>query len=150
MRVVTSPPSHLLPSRASSAVLAVPRTVTSTPRSRLHLPGRTVPDPEARVKRTSARAARSFATWPIPRTPQSGKTSDATTAAKTMTATAACRVRSTCARYTRSRSLADGRERCELCIVERQKSWCMRNSASHTHRRNGGRAAARFAKTKVN
>ena len=46
------------------------RTVTSTPRSRLHLPCRTVPDPKARVKRTSARAARSLATWPVPRTPQ--------------------------------------------------------------------------------
>ena len=31
---------------------------------------RTVPDPKARVKRTSARAAESLATWPIPRTPQ--------------------------------------------------------------------------------
>ena len=46
------------------------RTVTSTPRSRLHLPCRKVPDPKARDKRTSARAARSLATWPIPRTPQ--------------------------------------------------------------------------------
>ena len=46
------------------------RTVTSTRRSRLHLPCRTVPDPKARVKRTSARAARSLATWPIPRTSQ--------------------------------------------------------------------------------
>ena len=46
------------------------RTVTSTPRSRLHLPCRTVPDPKARVKRTSARAARCLDTWPIPRTPQ--------------------------------------------------------------------------------
>ena len=49
--------------------LCCSRTVTSTPRSRLHLPCRTVPDPQARVKRTSARAARSLATWPIPRTP---------------------------------------------------------------------------------
>ena len=46
------------------------RTVTSTPRSCLHLPCRTVPDPEARVQRTSTRAARSLANWPIPRTPQ--------------------------------------------------------------------------------
>ena len=38
------------------------RTVTSTPRSRLHLPCRIVPDPKARVKRTSARAAGSLAT----------------------------------------------------------------------------------------
>ena len=45
------------------------RTVTSTPRSGLHLPCRTVADPKARVKHTSARAARSLATWPIPRTP---------------------------------------------------------------------------------
>ena len=45
-------------------------TVTSTPRSRLHLPCRTVPDPKARVRRTSARAARSLAPWPIPHTPQ--------------------------------------------------------------------------------
>ena len=45
------------------------RTVTSSPRSRLYLPCRTVPDPKARVKRTSARAARNLATWPIPRTP---------------------------------------------------------------------------------
>ena len=29
-----------------------------------------LPDPKARVKRTSARAPRSLATWPIPRTPQ--------------------------------------------------------------------------------
>ena len=50
--------------------LCCSRTVTSTPRSRLHLPCRTVPDPKARVKRTSARAAGSLATWPIPRTPQ--------------------------------------------------------------------------------
>ena len=42
--------------------LCCSRTVTSTPRSRLHLPCRTVPDPKARVKRTSARAARSSAT----------------------------------------------------------------------------------------
>ena len=45
------------------------RTVTSTPPSRLHLPCRTVPDPNACAERTSARAARSLATWPIPRTP---------------------------------------------------------------------------------
>ena len=36
------------------------RTVTSTRCSRLHLPCRTFPDPKARVKRTSERAARSF------------------------------------------------------------------------------------------
>ena len=46
------------------------RTVTSTLRSRLHLPCRTVPDPKARVNCTSARAAMSLATWPIPRTLQ--------------------------------------------------------------------------------
>ena len=46
------------------------RTVTSTPRFRLHLPCRAVPGPQARVKRTSARAARSLASWPIQRTPQ--------------------------------------------------------------------------------
>ena len=48
-------------------------TVTSRPRSRLwrpRLPCRTVPDPKARVKRTSARAVGSLATWPIPRSPQ--------------------------------------------------------------------------------
>ena len=50
--------------------LCCSRTVTSTLRSCLHLPCRTVPDPKARVKRTSARAPRSLATWPIPRTPQ--------------------------------------------------------------------------------
>ena len=44
------------------------RTVTSTPRSRLHFPCRTVLGPKARVTRTSARAPGSFATWPIPRT----------------------------------------------------------------------------------
>ena len=38
------------------------RTVTSTPPSSLHLHCRTVPDPKARVKRTSTRAARSMAT----------------------------------------------------------------------------------------
>ena len=47
-----------------------PRTVTSTLRSCLHLPCRTVPDPKARVKRTSARAEGSLASWPIARTPQ--------------------------------------------------------------------------------
>ena len=36
------------------------RTVTPTPRSCLHLPCRTVPDPKARAKRTSSRAARSW------------------------------------------------------------------------------------------
>ena len=51
--------------------LCCSRTVTSTLRSCLHLPCRTVPDPKARVKRTSARAPRSLATWPIPRTPHS-------------------------------------------------------------------------------
>ena len=50
--------------------LCCSRTVTSTPRSRLHRLRRTVPDPKARVKRTSARAPRSLATWPIPRTKQ--------------------------------------------------------------------------------
>ena len=50
--------------------LCCSRTVTSTPRSRLHLPCRTAPDPKAPVQRTSARAARSLATCPIPRTPQ--------------------------------------------------------------------------------
>ena len=50
--------------------LCCSRTVTSTLRSRLHLPSRTVPDPKARVKRTSVRGARRLATWPIPRTPQ--------------------------------------------------------------------------------
>ena len=40
------------------------RTVTSTPRSRLHRPRRTVPDLKALVKRTSAWAARSLDTWP--------------------------------------------------------------------------------------
>ena len=48
-------------------------TVTSTPRSRLHCPCRTVSDPKARVKRTSARVARSLATCPIPRTPHHGQ-----------------------------------------------------------------------------
>ena len=51
-------------------LLCCSRTVTLTPRSRLHLPCRTVPDPNARVQRTSARAARSLAPWLIPRTPQ--------------------------------------------------------------------------------
>ena len=46
------------------------RTITSTSRSGLLLPCRTVADPKARSKRTSARAARSFATWSIQRTPQ--------------------------------------------------------------------------------
>ena len=50
--------------------LCCSRTVTSTPRSRLHLPCRTAPDPKAPVQRTSARASRSLATCPIPRTPQ--------------------------------------------------------------------------------
>ena len=44
------------------------RTVTSTPRSRPHRLRRALPDPKARVKRTSARAPRSLVTWPIPRT----------------------------------------------------------------------------------
>ena len=44
------------------------RTVTSTPRSRPHRLRRALPDRKARVKRTSARAPRSLATWPIPRT----------------------------------------------------------------------------------
>ena len=46
---------------------------TSRPPFRLRrprLPCRTVPDPKAWVKRTSARAAKSLATWPIPRSPQ--------------------------------------------------------------------------------
>ena len=38
------------------------RAVTSTPRSRLHFLCRTSPNPKARVKRTSARAARRLAT----------------------------------------------------------------------------------------
>ena len=42
----------------------------SRPHSRLHRLRRTVPDPKARVQRTSARAARSLAPWPTPRTPQ--------------------------------------------------------------------------------
>ena len=47
------------------------RTVTSKPYSRRHCPRRTFPlILKARVKRTSARAPRSLATWPIPRTPQ--------------------------------------------------------------------------------
>ena len=46
------------------------RTVTSTPRSRPHRLRRALPDPKARVKRTSARAPRSLATWPILCTPQ--------------------------------------------------------------------------------
>ena len=46
------------------------RTVTSRPHSCLYSLCRTVPDPKARVKHTSARAAGSLATWPIPRTPQ--------------------------------------------------------------------------------
>ena len=45
------------------------RTVTLTPRFRLHRLRRALPEPKARVKRTSARAPRSLATWPIPRTP---------------------------------------------------------------------------------
>ena len=61
-------PSHLFPSHVSSTVFAVPAPVTSTLRSCLHLPCRTVPDPKARVKRTSA-CASSLATWPIRRTP---------------------------------------------------------------------------------
>ena len=48
--------------------LCCSRTVTSTPRSRLHRLRRASPDPKARVKRTSARAPGSLATWPIPRT----------------------------------------------------------------------------------
>ena len=50
--------------------LCCSRTVTSTPRSRPHRLRRALPDPKARVKRTSARAPVSLATWPIPRTPQ--------------------------------------------------------------------------------
>ena len=42
-------------------------TVTSTPRSRPHRLRRALPDPRARVERTSARAPGSLATWPIPR-----------------------------------------------------------------------------------
>ena len=56
--------SHLsLPPSPFSCFIRRPccsRTVTSTPRSRLHLPCRTVPDPKARVKRTSARADEEF------------------------------------------------------------------------------------------
>ena len=44
-------------------------TVTSRPPSRLQSLRRISLDPKARAKRTSARAARSLATWPIPRTP---------------------------------------------------------------------------------
>ena len=39
-------------------------------RSHLHFLCRPVPDPKARVKRTSARTARSLPVWRIPRTPQ--------------------------------------------------------------------------------
>ena len=45
-------------------------TVTSTPRSRPHRLRRSLPDPKARVKRTSLRAPGSLATWPIRRSPQ--------------------------------------------------------------------------------
>ena len=48
--------------------LCCSRTVTSTPRSRLHRLRRALPDPKARVKRTPARTPGSLATWPIPRT----------------------------------------------------------------------------------
>ena len=44
------------------------RTVTSRPHSCLYSLCQTVPDPKARVERTSARAG-SLATWPIPRAP---------------------------------------------------------------------------------
>ena len=54
----------------SPTVFAVPARSLPDPRSRLHSLRRTSPDPKARVKSTSARAARSLATWPIPRTPQ--------------------------------------------------------------------------------
>ena len=63
-------PSHPLHSHVSSASFCCSRTVTSRPHSCLHSLCRTVPDPKARVKHTSARAAGSLATWPIPRTPQ--------------------------------------------------------------------------------
>ena len=55
-------PSRPLHSHVSSAFLAVPWWWLRRPR----LPCRTSPDPKARVKRTSARAPRSLATWPIP------------------------------------------------------------------------------------
>ena len=42
------------------------RTVTLRSHCRLHCPRRNVPDPKARIKRTSERAPRSLATWPIP------------------------------------------------------------------------------------
>ena len=60
-------PSHLLPSHVSSTVFAVPA------RSLRHLVpvctflAELFPIRTARVKRTSLRAARSLATWPIPR-----------------------------------------------------------------------------------
>ena len=65
-------PLHLALSIFSCFIrlLCCSRTVTLTPRSRLHLPCRTVPDPKARVQRTSARAVRSLASWLIPRTQQ--------------------------------------------------------------------------------
>ena len=63
-------PSHPLHSHVSSASFCCSRTVTSRPHSCLHSLCRTVPDPKARVKHTSPRAAGSLATWPIPRTPQ--------------------------------------------------------------------------------
>ena len=58
-------------------------SVTSTPRSRPHRLRRTVLDPKARVKRTSARAPRSLATWPIPRTPQAGQCPEQSNTQKT-------------------------------------------------------------------
>ena len=72
LQCAVSSPLHLtfLSSHDSSTRLCCSRTAISTPRSRLHCPCRVVPDPKARVKRTSARAAGSLAKWPIPRTPQ--------------------------------------------------------------------------------
>ena len=55
------PPSLLFPDGHFETTFP---TLTSAPSCR------TVPDPKARVWRTSARAAESLATWPIPRTPQ--------------------------------------------------------------------------------
>ena len=65
----TSPsrPLHFLTFHPPSLLFPHGHSDTSFPSA---LPCRTVPDPKARVQRTSARAARSLATWLIPRTPQ--------------------------------------------------------------------------------
>ena len=70
--VCSAPYLSISPSPFSCFIrlLCCSRTVTSRPHSCLHSLCRTVPDPKARVKRTSARAAGSLATRPIPRTPQ--------------------------------------------------------------------------------